>query len=81
MTSQEQGQLRNDAEALVKSALWLGRRAELILANIRDGRLETVGPDCVAGAVEVKRLARDLEHIGLKAGITPTQWLHQVEAR
>lgn len=68
MTSQEQGQLRNDAEALVKSALWLGRRAELILANIRDGRLETVGSDCLAAAIELKRIERDFEEIGLKAG-------------
>ncbi|MBX9876358.1 MAG: hypothetical protein K2X84_15965 [Beijerinckiaceae bacterium] len=78
MTSQEQGQLRSDAEAMVKSAAWLARRTELILANIRDGRLETVGTDCLAGAIELKRLERDLEHIGLKAGITPSRWAHEV---
>lgn len=78
MTSHQQGQLRNDAEALVKSALWLGRRAELILANIRDGRLETVGSDCLAAAIELKRIERDFEEIGLKAGVTSTQWAETV---
>lgn len=68
MTSQEQGQLRNDAEALVKSALWLGRRAELILANIRDGRLKTVGADAMAGLIEADHVGDAFTALARKAG-------------
>ncbi|MBN9443657.1 hypothetical protein [Bosea sp. (in: a-proteobacteria)] len=61
--------LRNDAEAAVKGAAWLARRAELLLANIRDGREVTVGADALAAAVEAKQLSRAFEELATEAGI------------
>lgn len=71
MNSFEQGQLRNDAEVLVKAAAWLGRRAELLLANIRDGRLDTVGPDAIAGMLEADRIESGFKAIADKAMAQP----------
>lgn len=68
MTSQELGQLRSDAEALVKSAIWLGRRAELILANIRDGREDAVASDAIAGTIEASRIEKSFAILARKAG-------------
>jgi len=68
MTSQEQGQLRNDAEAVVKSAAWLARRAELLLANIRDGRVDTIASDAIAGMIEAKGIEAGFAAIARKAG-------------
>lgn len=61
--------LRNDAEATMKGAAWLARRAELLLANIRDGRDATVGADALAAAVEAKQLCRAFETLASEAGI------------
>lgn len=61
--------LRNDAEAAVKGAAWLARRAELLLANIRDGRESMVGADALAAAFEAKQLCRAFEYLANEAGI------------
>ncbi|WP_336810905.1 hypothetical protein [Bosea sp. MMO-172] len=66
------GYLRSDAEAVVKAAAWLARRAELLLANIRDGRHATVGADALAGAVEAEHLSHAFEKLASEAGIGAT---------
>lgn len=64
--------LRNEAEATVKGAAWLARRAELLLANIRDGREATVGADALTAAFEAKQLCCAFEHLANEAGIGST---------
>lgn len=67
MTTEEHGNLRNEGEALVRAATWLGRRAELLLANIRDKRLETIGADAAAGMLEAERIEAAFKAIAEKA--------------
>jgi hypothetical protein len=64
--------LRNDAENAVKGAAWLARRAELLLANIRDGREITVATDAAAAALEARQLCRAFERLAIIAGADVT---------
>ena len=61
--------IQSDAKNAVKGAAWLARRAELLLANIRDGRDATLGADALAAAIEAKQLSRAFEELAVAAGI------------
>ncbi len=51
---------RQAVESLLKDANWLGRRLELLLANIRDGRSDNLHRDAASAASEAEALAKNL---------------------
>lgn len=57
---------RSETEALVKGSVWLGRRIELLHANLAADRSENLVADLKAAALEAAQLCTALSRLGNK---------------
>jgi len=66
MSPSHPGFHRSETEALVKGSLWLGRRIEMLHANLTADRSDNLVADLNAAALEAAQLCAALRDLGDK---------------